>query len=543
MKVAIYARYSSDNQREASIADQLRVCREFAARQGWTVVEEFSDHAISAATLLRSGFQALMRDALNGRFDVVLAEALDRFSRDQEDTAGLFKRLTFAGVNIVTLAEGDITHLHVGLKGTMNALFLKDLADKTRRGLRGRVELGKSGGGLCYGYRVRRATHDAMATGEREIVPAQCEVVRRIFSVYSTGMSPKAIARQLNAERCPGPGGASWNPSTIHGNPGRGTGILNNELYVGRLVWNRLRYVKDPDTGKRVSRPNPPSEWVTTAVPELRIVDDELWNQVKARQVEMRRVASNGDPKQFNRARRPRYLFSGLTKCAECGGGYVMYWRDRLACFGARSRDTCTNRLTISRQEVEERVLLALRDKLMRRDLFEDFCREYVRELNRLRMEHRTNLSHGRQELAAVEREIRKFIQAIKDGVSALSIKDELLSLEARRAELQSRLEAPEMPELLHPRMSDVYREKVGSLCLALENEESRTGAADAIRALVEAIVLQPDGERLKITLKGDLAGMLSAARDSKRSPETGDLMVQIKLVAGAGFEPATFGL
>jgi len=75
-----------------------------------------------------------MRDALNQRFDIVLAEALDRFSRDQEDTAGLFKRLTFAGVSIVTLAEGDITHLHVGLKGTMNALFLKDLADKTRRG-------------------------------------------------------------------------------------------------------------------------------------------------------------------------------------------------------------------------------------------------------------------------------------------------------------------------------------------------------------------------------------------------------------------------
>ena len=168
---------------------------------------------------------------MNGRFDVVVAEALDRLSRDQEDTAGLFKRLTFAGVNIVTLAEGDITHLHVGLKGTMNALFLKDLADKTRRGLRGRVELGKSGGGLSYGYRVRRATHDGMATGEREIAPAQAEVVVRILSVYLTGMSPKAIARQLNAERCPGPGGAPWNASTIHGNPARGTGILNNALY------------------------------------------------------------------------------------------------------------------------------------------------------------------------------------------------------------------------------------------------------------------------------------------------------------------------
>jgi site-specific DNA recombinase len=90
VKVAIDARYSSDNQRDASIADQFRVCREFAARQDWTVVQEFTDHAISGATLFRSGFQTLMRDAWNGRFDVVLAEALDRFSRDQEDTAGLF---------------------------------------------------------------------------------------------------------------------------------------------------------------------------------------------------------------------------------------------------------------------------------------------------------------------------------------------------------------------------------------------------------------------------------------------------------------------
>jgi site-specific DNA recombinase len=544
MKVAIYARYSSDNQRDASIADQLRICREYAARQGWIVTQEFTDHAVSGATLLRAGFQSLMSDALDRRFDVVLAEALDRFSRDQEDTAGLFKRLTFAGVNIVTLAEGDITHLHVGLKGTMNALFLKDLADKTRRGLRGRVQLGKSGGGLCYGYKVTRATNDGVAVaGDRDIVPTEAEVIRRIFRDYAVGVSPKALARQLNAERQPGPGGASWNPSTIHGNPARGTGILNNELYVGRLVWNRLRYVKDPDSGKRVSRPNPPSEWVRTDVPDLRIVDDELWQQVKARQAEMRRVTSNGDPKRFNQARRPKFLFSGLTKCAECGGGYVIYWHDRLACFGARSRGTCSNRLTVSRQEVEERVLVALRDKLMRRDLFEDFCREYVRELNRLRMEHRASLSHGRQELAAVEREIRRFIQAIKDGVSALSIKDELLSLEARKAELQSRLDSPEMPELLHPRMADVYREKVGGLCLALESEESRTGAREAIRALVEAILLEPDGERLKITLKGDLAGMLSAARDTKRSPDTGDLLVQIKLVAGAGFEPATFGL
>jgi site-specific DNA recombinase len=183
MKVAIYARYSSDNQRDASIADQLRICREFAARHGWTVVQEFTDHAISGAALLRSGFQALMRDALNRRFDVVLAESLDRFSRDQEDTAGLFKRLTFAGVRIVTLAEGDITFLHIGLKGTMNAMFLKELADKTRRGLRGRVELGKreaasaSAIGSCVGLR----TASSPPGNERS-----CRRKRRSFDASST---------------------------------------------------------------------------------------------------------------------------------------------------------------------------------------------------------------------------------------------------------------------------------------------------------------------------------------------------------------------
>ena len=157
MRAAIYARYSSDLQSAASIDDQVRLCRERAAQLGYEVVEIFSDYAISASTLRnRPGMMALMDAARQGQIDVVLAEALDRVSRDQEDVAGIFKRLTHADVGLFTLSEGLINELHVGLKGTMNALFLKDLAQKTKRGQRGRVEAGKIPGGNSYGYTMIR---------------------------------------------------------------------------------------------------------------------------------------------------------------------------------------------------------------------------------------------------------------------------------------------------------------------------------------------------------------------------------------------------
>src|SRR5690606_3165859 len=223
-----------------------------------------------------------------------------------------------------------------------------------------------------------------VSTGEREIVPEEADIVRRIFKDYIAGISPKQIAKNLNREGIRGPRGALWGPSTIYGNPKRGTGILHNELYIGRLVWNKLRYLKDPDTGKRVSRPNPKSEWVITEVPALRIVDDEQWAAVQARYATVRRKWKTAEPgRRFRQFVRPKYLFSGMTKCGVCGAGFVVYYRDRLGCFGTRERGTCTNTLTIPRQEVEARVLKALQKKLLRKDFFEEFCREFAKEMNR----------------------------------------------------------------------------------------------------------------------------------------------------------------
>jgi site-specific DNA recombinase len=427
----------------------------------------------------------------------------------------------------------------------MNALFLKDLADKTHRGLRGRVEGGKSAGGLCYGYRVVKSlSGGAVTTGEREIEPTEAAIVERIFREYVAGVAPKAIAKRLNRDGIAGPFGGSWSPSTIHGNSKRGTGILNNELYIGRLIWNRLRYVKNPDTGKRISRLNPEVEWIAKEIPSLRILSDEVWNAAKNRQSATRRTITRAGNIGF--ARRPQYLFSGLSKCGICGAGFIMAGRNRLACFGAREKGTCHNRLTIRRDDVEARVLKALQEKLLRQDLFEEFCEEFTREMNRLRMQHRASLSAAGREIERIEARRKKLIEMVIEGVAPSVVKDELNANAARREQLEAQLAATEEPPpLLHPEMARMYRMKVTELAKALQEPDSRSEATEALRGLVDAIVLTPDqgGETLQIDLRGNLAAMLSAAINAKRSPETGDLSLQVQLVAGAGFEPATFGL
>ena len=416
--VALYARYSSENQRDASIEDQLRLCHLHAEKQGWTIVDSYTDRAISGASLLRPGIQELIQDATRGRFAIVLAEAMDRLSRDQEDIAGLFKRMAFSGVKIVTLSEGDVTHLHVGLKGTMNALFLKDLADKVRRGLRGRVEGGKSGGGNCYGYDVVKkfAADGEPVRGDRAINKFEACVVRRIFSNYASGKSPKRIAFELNKEGIKAPGGGDWGFSTINGNRRRGTGILNNEMYIGRIVWNRLRYIKDPDTGKRVSRPNPESEWIFHDVPELRIIEQDLWNRIKARQEAIKVERSTGKPNRLHERQRAKYLFSGLTRCACCGGGYSMISQTLVGCSTARNKGTCKNRLNIRRDGLEKRVLNGLKGHLMDPELFAIFCEEFTRRMNERRMEARAAIDAAHAEIPRIERDLERSGRLLPQG-------------------------------------------------------------------------------------------------------------------------------
>jgi DNA invertase Pin-like site-specific DNA recombinase len=240
----VYARYSTELQRASSIEDQIRVCRERIEREGWAYLHAYHDHAMSGTSRLRPAYQKLLDESRRGVFDIVVAEALDRLARDQEDVAHLYKRLSFLGIKIVTLSEGPISELHVGLSGTMGALYVKQLAEKTHRGLRGRVESGRSGGGNSYGYDVVRkaGANGEVELGLRSINQQEAEVVLGVHRAFAAGESLRSIAKTLNRKRKPGPSGGTWGPSTINGNPKRGTGILNNELYIGKMVWNRLKF-------------------------------------------------------------------------------------------------------------------------------------------------------------------------------------------------------------------------------------------------------------------------------------------------------------
>ena len=416
VRAAIYARYSSDNQRESSIEDQVEVCRRYADLQGWEIAKVYPDYALSGASRFRPAFEQMQVDAEARRFDVIIVEALDRLSRKLADVADLHDRMTFRGIRLHAVNVGEITAMHAGVLGMMAQAYLRDLGEKTKRGQLGRALKGKIPGGKAYGYDVLPAGADG--AGERSINATEAAVVRRIFELFAAGVSPREIAKRLNAEHVAGPGGRPWGDTTIRGQADRGTGILNNALYAGRLEWNRCSYVKDPRTGKKVPRPHPREQWEIVPVPELRIVSDELWDAVKARQAEVRIVMTrDAGGNSLNGAHRRKYLLSGLLECGECGGGFTIIDATSYGCATHRSKGTCGNRHRIPRRDLEHRVLDGLKHRLLAPEQVEMFTRMFQEEFNRLAAEKMQSRAADEGRLQVVQRKIASLVRAIEDGL------------------------------------------------------------------------------------------------------------------------------
>lgn len=509
MRAAIYARFSSDKQQERSIDDQVALCRAICDRDGLTVIRVYDDRALSgASTINRLGLQRLLRDAREGQFDVVVTEALDRLSRDQEDLAGMFKRLRFAGISILTAQDGIATDIHVGVKGLLGQMYLRDLAQKVHRGQAGVLRDGRHNGGHSYGYQPVPGR-----PGELTIDEQEAAVVRAIFRDYVGGLSPRDIATSLNQRSVPGPRGGVWNASTITGSRTRANGILRNELYAGKIVWNRQRFIKDPDTGRRVSRPNPPDQWMTADAVHLRIIDSETWARASARS------SMRGSQQQRRLATRPQNLLSGLIKCGCCGSGFVVNGVGRagkvLRCSRMRETGLCDNRLSIPLQEIEDRTLRAIERDLADPVLIAEYVREYHRARNEMARD-----SAGRRKLA--EAKLRTVLSAIEKTVDAIvavgasrALQERLAAQEAERDAIEQELATMTTPPIsFHPRAAAELAERVGDLkaMLAAADQENRDRATAAIRQMVEKIVVFPPADSkmpANLEVHGHLATLL----------------------------------
>jgi DNA invertase Pin-like site-specific DNA recombinase len=338
-----YARFSSDLQRDRSIDDQIGLCEQIARREGYKTVKVYSDRAKSGASMFeRDGLLAMMQAAKARSFDAIIVEGQDRLSRDEEDMAGIFKRLVFSDIELVT-NEGKATNLSVGLRGIVAALFRKDLGDKVRRHHSGRAREGKFAGAVTYGYRLIPGK-----PGEREIEPKQAKIVIRIFTEFVSGKSTRKIAADLNREGIPSPSGKHWNHQTLVGGMLGRRGMLGNQLYIGKLVWNANRTTLHPETRKRTQQRGRPDDLIVADVPHLRIVPQSLWDQVHILCDD--RATKFGHRKGARRSgMHKEHLLSGMLCCAACGGYMRTYQTTpkggaRVACAAAMQKGTCTHR-------------------------------------------------------------------------------------------------------------------------------------------------------------------------------------------------------
>jgi DNA invertase Pin-like site-specific DNA recombinase len=253
------------------------MCREYADRKGWEFLEEhvYRDAAISGSGADRPGLKKLL-DATSRTqrpFDVLLLDDTSRLSRNLGDIVRFTEALKFREFRIVFVSQGfdsenDQADVLMAVHGMVDSMYIKELAKKTHRGLQGRALQGLHTGGRCYGYDIVRVGDEV----RQEINGQEAAIVRRIFEMAADGGSLKTITKTLNSEHVQPPrkragkNDATWCHNAIRE-------MLRNELYIGRLIWNRSRYVKQPGTNKRLRRMRPTSEWITVEKPELRIID------------------------------------------------------------------------------------------------------------------------------------------------------------------------------------------------------------------------------------------------------------------------------
>ena len=287
IKAAIYARFSTDQQREASIADQVRMGQRTADSGGLSVVATFEDRGISGGTSERPGYQALLKAARNGAFAVIIAEDVSRLWRNRSEYGQRSAELEDLGVDLVTCVGDDTRRdgygLVLGIKQAIAESARREISYRTRRGLEGRALAGAPTGGKCYGYKVvyaaTRDTRDPLP-GTVEIDDLEASVVQAIFEFAAAGKSTSWIALEINNRGFKTPrGGERWRRTTV-------SRILRNSRYTGAVIYGRTRVKTSASDSKRTERLVQARPIVDRVDRKLQIVTRDLFDRARAKVAE-----------------------------------------------------------------------------------------------------------------------------------------------------------------------------------------------------------------------------------------------------------------
>lgn len=499
VRAAAYARFSTDLQNEKSADDQIVLCRTFAANKGFQVVAAYADKAKSGASMFnRDEVLSMLADAKAGRFNAIIVEHLDRLSRDMADMATIKKQMDFLGVRILTVHGGEVSTLIIGLEGMVAQKMREDNVHKVRRGMEGLLRNGKTAGGRAYGY-----TPDPNNRGVPGIVSEEAEIILRIFQEYHDGKSPKVICRDLNAEGIIPPRGKLWAPSALHGFAQRGTGMLRNPIYKGVIVWNKVRMVKDPDTGKRVSRPNPKSEWFNADAPELKIVPPALFDVVQAQ------LEARSNPGAPVRQRRPQRLLSGLVKCRACGSGMAVAGvdksgRTRIRCSAHTNSGSCPDPKTFYLGDVEALVINTLSHELATEEQVNRYARAWLEGRHKDAAKGVARRAKAESRLKVIAKELERITTMMIKGLGdeqALDAASKELGVERDRLKAELAKNLPASNIVAHPaaiarfansltESRDYLHSSKAKLELTLHNLHDRGDLHQLLREVVASVTL-----------------------------------------------------
>jgi site-specific DNA recombinase len=530
MRCALYARYSTDKQSENSIDDQLRAAQERATREGWVITATYTDQGISGSTPvhLRSGGSTLLIDAQASSFDILIMEGLDRLSREIAEAERIVKHLEFWGVRIIGTSDGyDSTTkgrkvMRIA-RGLVNELYLDDLREKTHRGLCGNHARGAHIGGRAFGYRSTLTDAGPIL----RIDEKEAEIVREIFRRYADGDGLRTIVFDLNERNITTARSGSWAISALVGVESKGTGMLRNRTYIGEVIWNKTAWSKDPETGKRIKSYRPTSEWVTRTDESLRIIDDETWAKMRRRISTSRRPV--GKP--------ARTMFGGLLRCPRCAGPMVAINSERYGCSRHNNSGpaVCSYTPTFLRSRLDARLLTEVRNELLSPGVITSVETEAQIAIDAMAREWPGGVHALTTKLKQTEAALARVMDAILAVGINSTLGAKMKALEADKSRIQGELVAMQESTLPDLSVANVVARAKRSLMDL--NRVLRSNDSDKVRTALTDIF----GEiPLEEEATGDTYALIAEPTERLLIASAGG---SVMMVAGAGFEPTTFGL